>query len=119
MTDLAVLTVGPLSWEMGLEYALSAVAKLRGRGIDVRYDIIGQGGSERDRVVYTAFDLGISDIVSVHGPDTPFPGADVFLWPHLLGMRPPEFAGGLGRVVGPGVSVRDVDALADAIAGTR
>ena len=94
MSSALVVTAGPLTWELGIEFAIVAVAFARADGADVRYDIVGDG-PERDRALYTAFDLGLEDVVHVIRPDRPavdrLTEADVFLWPHLTG-RPSSAA---------------------------
>jgi colanic acid/amylovoran biosynthesis glycosyltransferase len=41
-----IVSVGRLSWAKGYEFALDAVADLRARGVDFRYDIYGHGPYE-------------------------------------------------------------------------
>jgi len=63
---LRLLSVGRLVPAKGVPFAVDAAAILRDRGIDFRYDIIGDGALEdviRARI--TAHDLG--DIVRLHG----------------------------------------------------
>lgn len=88
MSSVLVVTAGPLTWELGIEFAIVAVAFARAQGADLRYDIVGDG-PERDRALYTAFDVGLEDVVRVIRPDRPAVGrlaeADVFLWPELTG----------------------------------
>ena len=88
MSSALVVTAGPLTWELGIEFAIVAVAFARANGADLRYDIVGDG-PERDRALYTAFDLGLEDAVRVIRPDRPAVGrlteADVFLWPDVTG----------------------------------
>jgi glycosyltransferase involved in cell wall biosynthesis len=83
-----ILTIGRFRWDLGLEYAVCAVAEARRLGADVRYDLVGSG-AERDRVLFTASDVGAEDVVSLRplGSDVGayLERADVFLWPHLVG----------------------------------
>lgn len=132
MDALTVVTVGALRWDLGIEYAICAVADARGRGTALRYDIIG-AGPERDRAIFTMFDLTVDDVVRVLEPGrtvlNDIACADVFLWPHLCGststaLRVAQASG--TRVVvtartpaAEGVSavvpLRDPTAMADAL----
>jgi glycosyltransferase involved in cell wall biosynthesis len=125
---IVVLTVGALSWDLGLEYAICAVAEARRRGAAMRYDIVG-AGPDRERVVYTAMDVGVEDAVRLHLPDRDgvarLVRADVFLWPHLFGRRSAAVAVATRNEIpivttvpaigGEVVAVRDVSSLADAL----
>jgi glycosyltransferase involved in cell wall biosynthesis len=88
MASALAVTAGLLTWELGIEFAIVAVAFARAEGVDLRYDIVGDG-PERDRALYTAFDLGLEGVVCVIRPDRSVVGrlaeADVFLWPDLTG----------------------------------
>jgi colanic acid/amylovoran biosynthesis glycosyltransferase len=61
---LRLLAVGGLIWTKGYEYALLTMRALLDRGIDARLEIIGNG-NERQRVLFTANDLGLTDRVSL------------------------------------------------------
>jgi colanic acid/amylovoran biosynthesis glycosyltransferase len=58
----SVVTVGTLIWVKGYEWALQAIRRLADKGIDVQFDIIGDG-PERQRVLYTIADLGLENRV--------------------------------------------------------
>src|SRR5438094_280020 len=65
-SEFIVVTTGYLIWRKGMEYALSSIRKLRDRGVNVRFEIIGDG-PERQRVLYTIHDLRLQDCVRLHG----------------------------------------------------
>ncbi len=79
-----IITTGSMIWRKGYEYALTALKILLDRGVDARFEIIGDG-PERARVLYSARDLGIADRVVCAGTRPPgevlerLRGADVFL----------------------------------------
>jgi colanic acid/amylovoran biosynthesis glycosyltransferase len=62
-----VVMTGTLIWRKGHEWALSAIRLLRDRGVQVQFDIIGDG-PDRQRVLYTLHDLGLENCVRLHGP---------------------------------------------------
>jgi colanic acid/amylovoran biosynthesis glycosyltransferase len=61
-----IVTTGSLVWRKGYEYALSALRLMVDHGHDVHLDIIGDG-PERQRIVYTVYDLGLVGRVRLHG----------------------------------------------------
>lgn len=61
-----VATTGSLIWRKGAEYALAAFKRLIDSGADARFHFIGDG-PERQRVTYTAADMGVADRVILHG----------------------------------------------------
>ncbi len=61
-----VITTGTLIWRKGHEYTLQALRSLLDRGVDFRFDIIGDG-PERQRVLYTIHDLGLETKVRLRG----------------------------------------------------
>jgi len=61
-----LVTTGSLIWSKGHEWALQAVRMLKQRGVNVQFDIIGDG-PERQRVLYTIHDLGLQNCVRLHG----------------------------------------------------
>lgn len=65
-----VISVGALIWKKGYEYALVAVRELVERGVAVHYEIIGDG-PERQRVLYTIDDLGLTEQVRLIGKLSP------------------------------------------------
>ncbi len=81
---LRLIMTGSIIWRKGYEYALSAIALLRRRGVPVHLDIIGRG-AENLRLLYTIDDLELADVVKWHGllpPDKVVESlqqADVFL----------------------------------------
>jgi glycosyltransferase involved in cell wall biosynthesis len=81
---LTVVTVGTLNWIKGHEWALQAIRQVADRGINVRFEIIGQG-PDRQRVLYTIADLGLENQVRCLGMLAPeevarrVQQADVFL----------------------------------------
>lgn len=64
--EFRIVSTGGLSWVKGFEYAVMAVKKLADMKIPVRYEIIGSG-SDRQRILYTAHDLGVADRVFLRG----------------------------------------------------
>ncbi|MEM9553864.1 MAG: glycosyltransferase [Acidobacteriota bacterium] len=65
-----LVTTGSLIWRKGLEDLLVAVARLVEDGHDVRLELLGDG-PERQRVVFTAHDLGLAERVVLRGRVTP------------------------------------------------
>ena len=61
-----IVTTGNLVWLKGHEYALMSIRQLIDLGIDVQFDIIGDG-PERQRIRYTIQDLGLEEHVRLHG----------------------------------------------------
>ena len=80
----SVITTGSLMWLKGYEYALQAIRAMVDQGLQVRFDIIGEG-PERQRIVYTIHDLGLEEHVRLLGRLTSdevrqqLQAADVFL----------------------------------------
>lgn len=64
--SLRIITAGSLNWVKGYEYALQAIRYLIDLNIKIRFDIIGEG-SDRQRILYTVYDLGLEDCVHLHG----------------------------------------------------
>jgi colanic acid/amylovoran biosynthesis glycosyltransferase len=60
------LTIGRLHWKKGLEYTLEALSFLRKEGIDFHYTIIGDG-TEHERLVFAAYQLGLQKNVTFAG----------------------------------------------------
>jgi colanic acid/amylovoran biosynthesis glycosyltransferase len=58
----SVVTVGTLIWVKGHEWALQAIRRVADHGLNVRFDIIGDG-RDRQRVLYTIADLNLEDHV--------------------------------------------------------
>jgi colanic acid/amylovoran biosynthesis glycosyltransferase len=63
---LRMVAVGGFVWLKGLEWTLHAVAKLRATGVDARLTLVGDG-PEKQRVLATIFDLGLTDVVELTG----------------------------------------------------
>ncbi len=61
-----VTTTGTLTWPKGHEYALQSISNLRDRGINVRFNILGDG-PDRQRMLYTIRDLNLEKVVRLHG----------------------------------------------------
>ncbi|MDO6597694.1 glycosyltransferase family 4 protein [Oceanihabitans sp. 2_MG-2023] len=59
-------TVARLHWKKGLEYTLEALALLKKEGLNFHYTIIG-AGSEKERLVFAAHQLGILETLSFTG----------------------------------------------------
>jgi colanic acid/amylovoran biosynthesis glycosyltransferase len=60
------ITVARLHWKKGLEYTLDALALLKQSGIAFHYTIIGEG-SEKERLVFAAHQLGILEHITFTG----------------------------------------------------
>lgn len=79
-----VLMIGSLVWQKGYEYAISALGLLISLGHNISMKIIGDG-TERQRILYTIFDLGLEKNVQLLGQQEPeqvllyLQSADVFL----------------------------------------
>lgn len=137
--SLRLLTVARLDPFKGHRFALEAIQRLVRDGIDVRYDIVGQGHMqseiERDLV-----ELDLADRVTLHGTRSAdqvvdhLLAADAFVLPsHGLGEAAPvsvmeamgaglpvicSLIGGTGEMIDDGrngflTGQKDVDALAD------
>jgi colanic acid/amylovoran biosynthesis glycosyltransferase len=65
-----ITTTGSLIWRKGYEYALQAIRELKDKGINVQFNILGDG-PERQRVLYTIDDLDLNDVVELHGGISP------------------------------------------------
>lgn len=64
---LQIVMIGALSWYKGYEYAVCALERLvKEHGLNARLVIIGEG-EDRDRIRYTAADLGVTDRVILTG----------------------------------------------------
>jgi glycosyltransferase involved in cell wall biosynthesis len=62
-----IASVGSAIWRKGYEYLLLALRHLIDVGIDARLRIADFGGPERERIRYTAEDLGLGDRVHLLG----------------------------------------------------
>lgn len=82
--EIKLVTVARLHWKKGLEYTLEALAQLKHLGINFQYSIIGDG-SQRERLVFAAYQLGIQEHVKFLGKLSPeevkkeLNNADVYL----------------------------------------
>jgi colanic acid/amylovoran biosynthesis glycosyltransferase len=85
---LRMVSVGRLVWKKGHEYAVQALARLREQGIEAELRIVG-GGAHEPAIRFAAFDLGVTDYVTLLGPRTrteareELLAADVFVMPSL------------------------------------
>lgn len=61
-----LVTTGSLIWRKGYEFALMAFRGLLDAGVDAEFHIIGDG-PERQRILFTAQDLGLHERVLLHG----------------------------------------------------
>lgn len=66
---LKLITIARLHWVKGLEYTLEALAILKKRNIIFKYNIIGSG-QEKERLLFAAEQLGISNCVNFLGRKT-------------------------------------------------
>ena len=84
-----MVTVGTLMWSEGAQkWALQAIRRVSDAGINVQFEIIGDG-PDRQRVLYTIADLGLGGHVRLVGKLSPgqvlvrVQQADAFLLPSL------------------------------------
>lgn len=83
-----ILSVGRLHWKKGLEFGLLAVSKLVQAGLDVQYQILGEGGEE-EKLRYLIHTLGLTNKVDLLGCQPAesvrqaLEEADIFLLPSL------------------------------------
>lgn len=63
---IEIITVARLHWKKGLEYTLEALALLKKRNLEFTYTIIGEG-EEKERLLFAAHQLGLSDSVNFKG----------------------------------------------------
>lgn len=77
-SPVQIAMVGALIWRKGYEYALMAFRRLLDRVPDARLAIVGEG-EEKDRMTYTAQDLGIADRLTFKGRLDP-EGVRQILW---------------------------------------
>lgn len=131
---LRLLTVAPVSWTAGLEFALAGAVLLVDRGVACEYRIVGRG-PHRDAVAFARHELGLEASVELVEPE-PERVRDALRWADVLvdaavlpsapgtildaqaaGLpvvttRPPEAAGDGAIAVPP----RDARALSEALA---
>lgn len=65
---LRMLSVGPLTWEHGLEHSIQAVRLLADMGVPCEYRIVGEG-SHVGAVAFARHQLGVQGQVELLGPD--------------------------------------------------
>ncbi len=65
-STLHILTVARLHWVKGLDYTLEALYHLKKLGIPFKYTLIGSG-EERERLIFSAYQLGIIDQIELLG----------------------------------------------------
>lgn len=64
--EVRIVSVGPLSWCAGYEYALLAMRVLSDRGLPVRYQIVGDGSKAyQQRVWFSVEDLDLKRFVRI------------------------------------------------------
>lgn len=69
-SKIKFLTIGRLHWKKGFEHTLKALSHLKDQGFEFQYTIIGEG-EERERLIFSAHQLGILEYVSFVGKLTP------------------------------------------------
>ena len=67
---IQITTTARLHWIKGLEYTLQALAILKQNNIEFQYTIIGEG-TERERLMFAAHQLGIKENVILEGKLSP------------------------------------------------
>ncbi len=89
---LRLLSVGNLSAAKGFQHGVAACARLRDRGVDVRYRIIGEGPM-RPALESLIAGLGLGGIVELPGAmeqdllPSEYRAADIFVMPSVVGPR--------------------------------
>ncbi len=63
---LRILSVGRMTWEKGYEHAMAAIAKLRDRGVDMEYRVIGDGPL-MEGLCFQRYRLGLEGVVTFLG----------------------------------------------------
>jgi len=63
---IQILTIARLHWKKGLEYTLEALALLKKKGVAFQYTIVGDG-PEKERLLFAAHQLGLTDRVTFTG----------------------------------------------------
>ncbi len=66
LSPIRIVTVGRLEWKKGYEYALQTMALLKQQGVSFTYTIMGDG-ADKERLVFAAYQWGISDRVNFLG----------------------------------------------------
>ncbi|WP_033956500.1 glycosyltransferase family 4 protein [Psychroserpens jangbogonensis] len=61
-----IITIARLHWKKGIEYTLEAIHELKQNEINFHYTIIGDG-SQLERLVFAAHQLGIQDCITFTG----------------------------------------------------
>ena len=101
---LRLVTVARLSEEKGVLYGIAAVARLRAGGVDLHWDLIGDG-PDRPLVERALRDAGLEGVVTLHGwlsePDVhrALARAHVYLAPNIVATS--------GRVETQGVALQE------------
>ena len=90
-SELRIACVGSLRWRKDPETALGVLARLDALAVPARLDILGgdpghETGdeSQRDRLMFTADDLGVGDRVTIHGESRPAEVRDYLRSAHVL-----------------------------------
>ncbi len=65
-SEIKLISVGRLHWIKGYNYILEAIALLKREGLNIKYSIIGEG-TEKERLLFQAYQLGISDSITFYG----------------------------------------------------
>ncbi|NND89012.1 MAG: glycosyltransferase family 4 protein [Flavobacteriaceae bacterium] len=67
-TRTQIVTIARLNWIKGLETAISAIALLRKRGVEIEYHIIGEGSiKDTERYTFHAYEEGLQKQIKFHG----------------------------------------------------
>ncbi|MBN8567564.1 MAG: glycosyltransferase [Flavobacteriales bacterium] len=64
--EIKIISIGRLHWIKGYNYIFEALSILKSKGIHFKYSIIGDG-LEKERLLFQAHQLGISDNVTFYG----------------------------------------------------
>ncbi|MGH2665090.1 glycosyltransferase family 4 protein [Flavobacterium sp.] len=64
--EIKIVTVARLHWIKGIEYTLEALALVKAKGFSFQYVVVGDG-SEKERLLFAAYQLGLKDHVVFAG----------------------------------------------------
>lgn len=80
---LHLVSVGRLTWKKGYMIGLMAIKKLVDQGMDVKYHIVG-AGEEEQAIRFHIHDLGLQEMVQLHGRKSPQEVAQILNDAHVF-----------------------------------
>jgi colanic acid/amylovoran biosynthesis glycosyltransferase len=110
-----LLTVARLVEIKGHEFALRAVAQLREAGVNVHYDIVGDGPLRKKLVTLTT-ELGLSDAVTFHGTRRETEVREFFAQAHMFMLTSVDIS---GDQEGQGLVLQEAQACGLPVVATR